>query len=245
MVAWVKPETRTRIQRLLIEGTVIVSSILLAFGIDALWAQRLLRAEESLALASLEEDFAANLEQLERVIAVYQDSWEQVTTLRRLSLEEIRALPQQEVSALMLGICNPWTFDPVLGTTKALVGAGKLGILRDPQLRKALTTFINLVEDSGEDVAYLHANALDVWQAQVALGGPWTDPATEVGYHGTIVGLAFIPKATPEDLLRVSADAELMGLVSVFHLNAGYYVSELRGLAAQAQLILDLLDDAT
>ena len=44
-------DTRLRRRRLMGEGTVIVVSILLAFGIDALWTQQQERIEEALRAA--------------------------------------------------------------------------------------------------------------------------------------------------------------------------------------------------
>ncbi len=104
----------------------IVVSILLAFGIDALWAQRQLRIEEQEALVSLQADFTANLRKINEVIDKHVASQKKVATLVRLSSEEIQTLPRTTVSEIMLATANPWTFDAVLGTTDALVSAAKL-----------------------------------------------------------------------------------------------------------------------
>ena len=240
-----KQETRARLRRGLVEGAVIVLSILLAFAIDAWWAERRLAQEEAAMLASLEAEFTSNLDQLDRVVDTYTRSRTQVARLRRMSEDEVRALEQAEVSNAMLALCNPWTFDPVLGTTDVLIGAGRLGILQDARLREAITVFTNLVADLREDVDYLQTNAKDIWRAEIELGGPWTDPATEVGYHGAIQGLDFIPKATPDDLIRVRESQACMGHVALFHLNAAYYVAELQGLRRQIEHILELLARST
>ena len=56
--------TGRRATRLLVEGAVIVASILLAFGIDAWWDARTERTQERALLTALAEDLAATKEVL-------------------------------------------------------------------------------------------------------------------------------------------------------------------------------------
>ena len=60
--------TRTRQMqwpRFLLEGVVIVGSILLAFGIEAWWAERQERAEEQRLLQNLHEEFVETRESVD------------------------------------------------------------------------------------------------------------------------------------------------------------------------------------
>ena len=231
---------RSGLGKSLTEAIVIVGSILLAFGIEASWSERQERAEEAEALVSLEAEFAANLIQIDTVIARHVTGRELIEMLVDLSEREIRALDQSTISEIMLATANPWTFDPVLGTTDALVGAGRLGILRDAELREALTTFKNYVDDAEEDVAVVQSFAEDVWRGQIPLGGPWADPGTEVSINGVVPIPTFVTPATASDLLRLRSDAEVMGRVAWFHLNAGYYLSELERIRGQIGVVLNL-----
>lgn len=240
-----KPETKARIRRLLSEGAVIVFAILLAFVIDAWWARHLVSNEEAATLQALEDEFTANLEQVERVCQVYQHSRARMIELQDLTDEQIRALPQKEISAHMLALCMPWTFDPVLGTTNALISAGKLGILSNKELRATLTAFVNLTEDANNEVVYLQSFANDIWRAQIPYGGPWTDPDTEEGVEGAITGLDFIPKPTATDLIRVRGDRTITGLSGNFHLTGGYYELDLKRVRAKVQRILKLIRSAS
>ncbi len=61
-------------KRMTLEGGVIVFSILLAFAIDASWANYEIRKEESETLTALRAEFAANLEQLDSVVAVRNEA---------------------------------------------------------------------------------------------------------------------------------------------------------------------------
>ena len=239
-------DTQARRGRLLGEGAVIVVSILLAFGIEAAWAQRQSRSEEEDALVSLDAEFSANLDQIDQVLGAYIAARESIEALVRHTPDEIRSLPQIRVSEIMLAASYLLTFDPVMGTTDALVGAGRLGVLRDSRLREALTTFGNLAADAAEEVGFLMPFSEAIWLAEIRHGGPWTDPATEIGSHlRPIRTLDHIKKATAGDLLRVRADPDFMGLVNRFHLNAGYYVVELEALREQIELILELVSEST
>jgi hypothetical protein len=226
--------------RLLGEGFVIVVSILLAFGIDALWVQSQMRTEEREALVALETEFEANRSQVEEILEGHRMAREHIETLVRLTEAEIQALSQLEISQIMISTCNPWRFDPVLGTLDALISSGRLGILRHAALREALTTFRNLVADAAGDADFMDLHAVDVWRAEVTLGGPWTDPETELGVGGVAVTSPnYIAPATADDLIRVRGDAHFMGLVSRCHINIGYYVGDLERIHAQALLVLD------
>jgi hypothetical protein len=240
-----KETTRPNNPGLLVEGAVIVASILLAFAIDAMWARHQEKLEEAEVLASLESDFRENLESVNSIIRSYQLFADRVEKLISMSPEEIRALSQAEVSEIMLSTANPWTFDAVRGTTDTLVYGGRLAVLSDPRLRKALITFLNRVSDSDEDVAYLMQGAQDLWAAEIRHGGPWTDPATEIGHIGRIPVPRFVPTATPEDLLSVRADPELMGHSKRFHINAAYYLSELERMRILIEEILDLIAESS
>lgn len=238
-------QSRPRVLRLAAEGVVIVLSILLAFAIDASWAERQLRVEETEALAALEAEFTSNLHQVNTVIEMHTTWLEFVRMLVELPDERITALPQETVSGIMLATANPTTFDPVLGTTTSLVQAGKLGVLRDSRLREALSTFENFVDDAEHDAELLFALAPDVWRAMVVHGAPWSDPATEVGTAGAVEGLSFLPKATAQDLLNIRADQEVMGRINYFHWNVGYYLVELRRIQAQLSVVLELIHEST
>lgn len=231
----------TRYRRLLVEGVVIVTSILLAFAIDALWAQRQDRSAERQALVSLESEFESNRQLIRLVIDMHIEFRETVTEFSDLAEPELQDLDQTSVSRIVLAAANPWTFDPVLGTTDALVGAGRLELIRDHELREALSTFLNLVADLTEDVGYMASASEAVWKREAELGGPWTDPATEMSTSGLIGGLSFIPKATPGDLVRLRRDESYMGLVRRYHLNAAYYVQELERLDEHMAEILSLI----
>lgn len=186
-------------------------------------------------------ELTANRSQVAEVIGGHKEARGHIETLVRLTDSAIQGLPQLQVSQIMVSTCNPWSFDPVVGTLEALIGSGRLGILRHAPLRESLTTFRNLVADA----AFMESNAMDVWRAEVPLGGPWTDPETEVGVGEVLITSPdYVPRATAADLIRIRKDAQFMGLVSRCHINIGYYVADLERLHSQVLLVLNRIEES-
>ncbi len=232
-------------RKLFLEGSVIVISILFAFGIDAMWDEYKERNEEQKILVALKAEYQASLLDIETVIQYHTDARHTVDEMVSRTDEEIVALGQKRRSEYVVAFCNPWSFYPVLGTTNALIGAGKLDVLENSKLRVALTTFLYLVEDSLEDIIYVGHSAEQVWVAEIEVCGPWTDQKAEFGWAGEpIEAPAFISMITAEELLRVRKDKTLMGLVARCHINIGYYIGELRRLRDSANGILELIEES-
>ncbi len=233
------------VKRFFLEGGVIVISILLAFGIDAMWDEYQERIEEEEILAALQTEFETNLSEIETVIDFHSRARDTIDEMVSGTEEEIRALGQQRRSEYVVAMCNPWSFYPVLGTTQALIGAGELDILENRRLRVALTTFLFLVEDSIEDIEYVGRDAERVWVAEIEAGGPWTDRDVEIGMSGMVVKAPeFLPKASADDVLRIRGDKTLMGLVARCQINVGYYLVELYRLQEGAARVLQLIGES-
>jgi hypothetical protein len=229
----------------LVEGVVIVASILFAFAIDAWWDERIERGEEVEILDSLEIEYRANLDLVTLVADGHLSFRKSVEEMMARSEEEIRALPQETLSYFVLSMCQPWTFDGVLGTTDALIGAGKLDVLSHSPLRSALTSFLNYINDAAEDAHFLMEDAMNVWRAEVAIGGPWSDPATETGTKDFAISVpAFLSPPTADDVIRILEDKTLTGLIGRCHLNTGYYLTELELLKGEAIEVLELIEES-
>jgi hypothetical protein len=159
--------------RILAEGTAVVVGILLAFSIDAWWDERKERAEEQEVLRALKAEFEVNQFEAQAVIDHHEDSIRRIRAFKTMPPASLEALQQIESTNLVRAFAGPRTFDPQRGSVRALIGAGKLGILRDPSLRDALMTFMTIVEDADEDRYYMGETSLWVWREMLRLGGPW------------------------------------------------------------------------
>ncbi len=241
-------------KRIAVEGVAIVASILLAFAIDAWWDERQERIEEKEVLESLYIEFVANQDETASVILSHELAVQSVATLMELRQDEILSLSAEEVEQHMRFFANPRTFDAVRGSVDALTSAGKLGILRDRELREALTTFVNILDDAVEDRNYLAQTSMTVWNEVARNGGPWRTRAGSLTAEDCVASpqhrncyindaLSYLPAATPQDLLRLSNNTVLMGYVNRNKINAARYASEVRQAEMQIEIILKLLED--
>ena len=241
-------------KRLSAEAAAIVLSILVAFAIDAWWDERQERAEEREVLESLYVEFKVNLDGAASAISIQERTIQNVATLMELRQDEILALPMGEVTDIVNSLATPYTFDPVRGSVDALYSSGKLGILRDRELREALTTFVNDLDDSVEDAYYMAQTALTVWHEIARNGGPWrvkTDSQIDLDcanphppgtcYIDNL--LDYLPVATAQDLLRLRNNTVLMGYVNQNNVNSAYYSSEILKIEIQIEAVLRLLEE--
>ena len=241
-------------KRLAVEAAAIVVSILLAFAIDAWWDEQQERAEERELLHSLHVEFEANRVKAASVISFHDRVIQSVAMLMELRQDEILALPAKAVEEIVSSLGSPRTGEAVRGSVDALISSGKLGILRDRELREALTTFVNIVDDSVEDSNYMAQASITVWNEIVRNGGPWRtkqDVLTAeycAGPHPQRGGetndaLSFLPVATPQDLLHLRNNTLLMGYVYQEKVNAVFYSSEIRQAEIQIKAVLRLLEE--
>jgi hypothetical protein len=227
-------------RRVLIEGAVIVVSILLALWADAWWARRQARGEEQAALQGLAEDFSANVAQLGSVIRTHEVARTLVTRLQAMSVAAIRALPPDSIARYAGAIRTPRSFNPQDGTLDALIASGGLGLISDSNLRDMLVAWKGRASDADEESRMLQEVAERVMQRMVQLGGPWRlAPVVEAP---ALAGLAEATATYPAaDLARASRDATLMELTRWKQFAATLYLLELRPLALHADSILRLV----
>ena len=135
-----------RVRSIVLEGVAIVLSILLAFAIDASWAQRGQRVEARELLTGLQSEFEVQRSELVR----FRDRWIGV----RLAAERLLELTASGATAeplvmdtLLLAVLNPATFDPRTGTLEAAKGSGQLGLVGSRELRDRLSAWDGVVEE--------------------------------------------------------------------------------------------------
>lgn len=238
---------------LVVEGGAIVLSILLAFSIDAWWDERKERAEEQDVLQSLYVEFETNRDEAAVVVADHEVAVEAVASFLAMSDDEILAMPELEIQRHLQYFANPRTFDAVRGSVDALASSGKLGILRDRKLREALISFVNILEDATEDRLYMAQMSLTVWNEIARNGGPWRIKIGDGAGVDCAVSrpprlcyirerLAYMPSASPQDMLRLRNNAVLMGYVMQAKTNEVRYAGEIRQAEFQIEIILEQLE---
>ncbi len=146
-----------RWRALLIEGVVIMASILLAFGVDAWWGQVQARASERSYLASLREEFRQVRPQ----------------PLREQSVRYAAALIEQTQSAQLAepdslyrwttGLSQQLQFDPPRAVLDDLVSSGGTQLLRSDSVRLALTSYSSRLAT----LRYFDAQAWATWEQRI------------------------------------------------------------------------------
>ena len=129
-------------RRVLIEGVVIVGSILLAFWIDASWESRQDRAQAESLLTALLEDFEVATVLLDTVAS--QQGRLAESGRRLIEFGEVGAVPPDQVAAVdsLLGshFLRP-VYEPPMGTVESLLSSGRLDLFENELLIAGLTNW--------------------------------------------------------------------------------------------------------
>lgn len=137
---------RTGAKHLALEMLVVISSILIAFSLDAWWGRRAEARTEESHLRALESDFEQNVARLQRLL---DREHRIMDASQRLLLEPgvVDGRVLEDSAEYYFGqVFNSGRFDPVMGAYEAVVGSGGLSQLRDDSLRLALADFASLLQ---------------------------------------------------------------------------------------------------
>jgi len=138
--------------RFLVEGAVIVVSILLAFFLEGWGAEREFQRDVTLELENVlvelkrnEEITRAEFEAVERTIVAID------TVIARLVAEPDAPYVAVRDSTAWLATYWAPTYDPSMGAIDALIGSGYLAQIEDNRLRLGLTGLRDLFRDATEE----------------------------------------------------------------------------------------------
>jgi hypothetical protein len=145
------PEQKIAWKRPVIEGVVIVASILLAFGIEAWWNETQERAGEQQLLVVLERDMERSRSDLERVLSTNERTTEALRRFMALTPETLAGLPADSAETLLVDLAALGTFTPFDGALKS----PDLSIIDDVPTLAALGSWLGLSADVVEDNPYL------------------------------------------------------------------------------------------
>lgn len=219
--------------RLLVEGVVIVGSILLAFALDSGWDRLQEREWERSQLATLRLELEENLTQAETSIEIHTSLERQMDQLREWSLAgpagHREALPAGSVSSLLA-----WrTTEFSLGALDALVTSGDLGRIRSADIRRALTMWRRQLLDT------LEKETLALEFAEMVL----MPALAGQGFVGE-ASLSRPPFWSPAegDLVTVQASVELSDLLAARIAHERMAVRDLEELAEETRRMLELVD---
>ena len=221
----------------MLEAGAIVVSILLAFALDAMWEERQLREWEVAQLQALRDELQENHTALNEVILTHDLNAEKMAAMM-LQLEAIRSGEEVTFSANILAALVDWrTSDVAVGSIDALLASGRLGDIRNPELRKRLALWSSKVLDAQEDEIVAREFAEQIVASRLAGQG--------------VLAAAYGERSMPGDPSRgresdrqitVAVTPEMLDMATarlVHSKMASYSISDLKN---HIQEILDLLD---
>jgi len=226
-------------KQIAVEAAAIVMSILLAFAIDAWWAEEKEREVEHESLQALRGDFISSREHLARVLRALADARANFARFQSATPAELTEMNPDVIRSIISGLVMTNTFDPVTATLDALANDGRLGLISDPQLLRHLSnwqTALNNIEDLSLE---LRTASLRVREATELHGGPF------FRWQGSLDDLQVLQMPDGETLVDLRRDADLMGKARSHQYALRAYLSDLRGLAETLDSTLALLDQIT
>lgn len=142
--------SRIPARRLLVEGLVVVASILLAFAIDAWWDRSRERAEERVILSQLVEELRANIEILSANSEHHRLIFDRASTLLSLAASPDDQVSPDSLDHLVAGL-SIWAV-PVYerGALDAALVGGGLAVVENPQVRAAISEWSLALDRTGQ-----------------------------------------------------------------------------------------------
>lgn len=147
--------------RAAIEGAVIVTSILLAFAVDAWWDGRIERREERDALELLLRDLDGTVAQLEEYGLIMDDLAEAGYGAYGILSDGEQRVRQDELATLLTRTLFRRTLRLPRTAYSDLVSTGTLRLVRSPEIRNRILRFYESAERSEEIVEKNSAKYVD------------------------------------------------------------------------------------
>jgi hypothetical protein len=219
-----------------VEGVVIVGSILLAFGIEALWSERLERRDERAAIAQLSADFRSNADRLAAIKGIHQQALDASYEILAIADLGGQRRGSHSTPELVLLSLRTWTYDPALGGINSLVQSGRLDILRNDSLRVAVAAWPDIVQDLNEDERFERTFLFERLSPYLMTRGVMLDMLAS---NGRLDGIVPRPDADIELLISDSFYLEQLS----WRVNSlQNLLEELEAVEASTQRILHLLE---
>ncbi len=225
--------------RLVVEGVVIVASILLAFALDTWWDTTQERREERAALESLHEEFSVARDQLAFYLGAHERIERAAASLRdlvRRAMASGEATVPVPDTALAL-VYVPPTFDPMLGTLDGLLASGRLGLVREAELRRALAAWEGRLREGTEEedkaVDFVFHQMDPVLRSRVDVSGA-LDLVSEVFSDTLASDLA-------ARVSRLRVDSEVVGVFAFRRQIEAHGIEDLEDVLSEIDRILALL----
>lgn len=223
-------------KRIAVEAVAIVVSILLAFAIDAWWAEKQEREVEHVALQALRSDFVASRDQLAVVLLSLESARVAFARFQASTPAQLAETDADTIRLIVSGLVKNHTFDPVSATLDALANDGRLGLISNHELLKQLSKWQSDL-DNIEDISFeLRAESVLVRRAMQRHGGPFWR------WRSRLDDLSILKPADGEALVSLRSDTDFMGTARSHQYALAVYLVSLRKLSEILESIINSLD---
>ena len=226
-------------RRILVEGAVIVVSILLAFAIDAWWTNHIEQQREREQLVSMRAEFQAGLLGLDEVLTSVQGHAENVESF--IALLKAAGDEPALIPGPLLGSAITWrTSDVSTSTLDALMASGDLNLLRNVELRANLAGLPAFLLDVTEDeiIAKNFAETeMSIFLAREGLAEIAYAHRPGVQGHDDIQGLS-----APSEI-NVLSSPELIGFLTARRVHFWYSEEGLPEVRSYLQILIEQIDN--
>lgn len=226
-------------KRILVEGVVILVSILLAFSIDAWWDARVEQQREREQLVSMLAEFKADLTGVDSVLAAIQGHAKNVESL--IALLKSAGDEPVKVPGPLLGSAITWrTSDISMSTLNALMASGDLNLLRNTELRASLAGFPAFLSDVTEDEIVAQTFAESQFSEFLAREG-----LAEIAYayRQGVQDSDGIPGLTAPDEIAVLSSPELIGFLTARRVHFWYSEQGLPDVRSYLTILIEQIED--
>lgn len=225
-------------KRFLVEGVVILVSILLAFSIDAWWDSRIEQHREREQLVSMLAEFKADLTGLDSVLTSIQGHAQNIDALIAL----LKAADDEtvQVPGPLLGSAITWrTSDVSTSALDALMASGDLNLLRNTELRTNLAGFPAFLSDVREDenVAQIFAESqMSIFLAREGLA------EFAYAYREGVQDPGGIPGLIAPEEISVLPSPELVGFLTARRVHFWYSEVGLPDVRSYLQTLIEQIE---
>ena len=228
--------------RLLLEGAVIVFSILLAFAIDAWWAEAGERKEEQLALVGLNTDFEGYLLELARIREKNEKRVESTRALMSLAGPHPEVSNEKIVQDYLGRVIVYRSIILPAGTLSSLLETDGLALISDSTLRYELLTWTRIMEVAQERNAYLTEQSREL-DAFLKPRYPMAKilRQSQVTVHNLSIDETMNGSSFPVDVTALLSDQEFANHMAFAEDASLLVIQSIDQLADQAQRILSLI----
>lgn len=140
----------------LVEGIVIIASILIAIELENWNEERKERASEKVILHNLKEELVNNLTELREVSDQHDESYTSLFELLNLFENGYAEYSEGRLDSLFLKTQAFYTFEPTDGYMKSIISSGKIDDLQSEKLKSMITAFEGRAIDATQEVFYVN-----------------------------------------------------------------------------------------